>query len=118
MSTMTVETILNLIEQLSPTEQAKLEQLIRQRQSPPAKAKPPLDKRVPPIPLPDEAAMQRWLGEHAHEYPGQWIALDGDKLIAHGMDHQEVWAAAQASGAYLPLVTRLSSPDDLPFAGF
>ncbi len=118
MSMMTAETILSLIEQLPPTEQAKLEQLIVQRQTLPPKGKPPLDKRVPPIPLPDQAAMQRWLGAHAHEYPGQWIALDGDKLIAHGMNHQEVWAAAQASGAYLPLVTRLSSPDDLPFAGF
>ncbi|HEX4946424.1 MAG TPA: DUF5678 domain-containing protein [Blastocatellia bacterium] len=116
MSTMTAETIMEMIEQLPPTEQAKLEQLIVQHRTP--KAKPPLDKRVPPKPLPDQAAMQRWIGEHAHEYPGEWIALDGDKLIAHGPNHQEVWEAAQASGAYLPLVTRLPSPDDLPFAGF
>lgn len=118
MSMMTAETIMKLIEQLPPTEQAKLEQLIVQHRTPQPSAKPPLDKRVPPIPLPDQAAMQRWIGEHSHEYPGEWIALDGDKLIAHGMNRAEVWAAAQASGAYLPLVTRLPSPDDLPFAGF
>ncbi len=117
MSTMTAETILQLIEQLPPTEQARLEQFIVQRQTPPT-AKPPLDKRVPPIPLPDQAAMQRWLGAHAHEYPGEWIALDGDRLIAHGMNRAEVRAAADASGAYLPLVMRVPSPDDLPFAGF
>jgi hypothetical protein len=117
MATMTAETILTLIEQLPPTEQAKLEQLIAQRHTPPKNGKRPLDKRVPPIPLPDQAAMQRWLGEHAHEYPGEWIALDGNKLIAHSLDRAAVRAAADASGAYLPLVMRVPSPDDLPFAG-
>lgn len=116
MSTMTAETIMKLIEQLPPTEQAKLEQLIVQHRTP--KAKPPLDKRVPPKPLPDHAGMNRWLSEHAPDYAGQWIALDGDKLIAHGMNRAEVRAAADASGAYLPLAMRVPSPDDLPFAGF
>ncbi len=42
MSTMTAETILRLIEQLPPTEQARLEQLIVQRQAKPQNGKPPL----------------------------------------------------------------------------
>jgi len=25
-----------------------------------------------------------WIKAHAHEYPGEWIALDGDRLLAHG----------------------------------
>lgn len=25
-----------------------------------------------------------WIQAHAHEYPGEWIALDGDRLLAHG----------------------------------
>ncbi len=114
MSTMTAETIMKLIEQLPPTEQAKLEQLIVQHRTPQAKA--PLDKHVPP--KPDHAGMNRWLSEYAPDYAGQWIALDGDKLIAHGMNQAEVRAAADVSGAYLPLVMRVPSPDDLPLAGF
>jgi hypothetical protein len=43
--------------------------------------------------------------QHAHEYGGQWVALDGDRLIAHGTDAASVFAAADADGAYLPLVT-------------
>ena len=50
----------------------------------------------------------KWLAAHAHEYAGQWVALDGDTLIAHDPDHRQVWAAAEASGAYPPLVTFLT----------
>jgi len=40
----------------------------------------------------------KWLAAHAREYVGQWVALDGDTLIAHGPDHRQAWAAAEASG--------------------
>jgi hypothetical protein len=38
-----------------------------------------------------QAEMQ-WIQEHGHDYPGQWIAVDGDRLIAHGSDAQQVFA--------------------------
>ena len=122
MSTITAENILSLIEQLPSTERARLEQLLArakaQRQAQPENAKPPLDKRVPPAVLPDQKAIVRWLSEHSREYAGQWVALDGDRLIANGSSREKVRRAADESGAYLPLVTRIPSPDDLPFAGF
>jgi Family of unknown function (DUF5678) len=59
----------------------------------------------------------QWLATHAREYAGQWVALDGDRLIAHGPHHHEVWAAAEASGVYLPLVTFVENPDRV-YAGF
>ena len=121
MSTITAENILNLIEQLPPTERVKLEQLLAQRlaqQDPPETAKPPLDKCVPPAPLPDQKAILRWLNEHSQEYAGQWVALDGDRLIANGTTREEVRRAADNSGADLPLVTRIPPSDELPFAGF
>ncbi|MGE0131940.1 MAG: DUF5678 domain-containing protein [Blastocatellales bacterium] len=122
MSTITAENILSLIEQLPSTERAKLDQLLArqkaQQQAQSENVKPPLDKRVPPAPLPDQKAILRWLSEHSHEYAGQWVALDGERLIASGSNREEVRRAANESGAYLPLVTRIPSPDDLPFAGF
>jgi Family of unknown function (DUF5678) len=95
---------------LEPKERQKLLDELSDQQ--PDKA--PLDRRVPPKPMPDGAmrALQ-WITEHAREYAGQWVALDGARLIAHGRDHAEVWAAAQASGVYLPMVTFVDDPDKI-----
>jgi len=119
MSELTVENIVSQIVQLPPAERTRIRQLLDQfEQTEREPAKPPLDKRVPPKPMPDSTREFQWLAEHAREYAGQWVALDGDRLIAHGPNHNEVWAAAQADGAYLPLVTRVEDPDAPPFAGF
>ncbi len=112
MSELTAESIFTQIVQLPPIERSRLRQLLDQweksEQKPP---KPPLDKRVPPKPIP-EGGMRalHWIAEHRREYAGQWVALDGDRLIAHGPDHDEVWAAAQASGVYLPLISFVEDP--------
>ena len=59
----------------------------------------------------------RWLSEHRGEYIGQWVALDGDRLIAASLVQQEVWDAVSADTPNPPLVLRISSPDDLPYVG-
>jgi hypothetical protein len=74
-------------------------------------------KWAKPIPMPDPAPSMRWMNEHSHEYGGQWVALDGDRLIAHDVDADEVFAAADADGAYLPLVTYIPPVDAPPFVG-
>ena len=71
------------------------------------------DERLKPIPVPDSKRELRWLKEHAREYAGQWVALDGDRLIAHGPDAKAVFAAARADGAYLPMVSQVEDPDRL-----
>lgn len=60
----------------------------------------------------------RWLTEHRHEYAGQWVALDGDKLLASGSEASAVYEAARDSGVELPLVVQVESADDLPFGGW
>ena len=32
-----------------------------------------------------------WIEAHRDEYLGQWVALDGDRLIAHGSDAKKVY---------------------------
>ena len=110
MADITVEDLLTHIVKLSSTEQIRLRRLLEQ-QEPPQPAKLPRDRRVQPMPAPDSKREVQWLAAHACEYTEQWVALDGDKLIAHGPDHREVWAAAEASGVYLPLVTFVEDPD-------
>lgn len=29
-----------------------------------------------------------WLRDHSHEYPGEWVALDGNRLLAHGRERK------------------------------
>jgi Family of unknown function (DUF5678) len=118
MQEISVENILSQIAQLPLTERRRLRQLFEQQeeqQQPPGTqpARPPLDRRFPPNPIPGGAmrALQ-WIAEHAREYAGQWVALDGDRLIAHGKDARKVYAAANADGAYLPLVDLIEDPDD------
>jgi Family of unknown function (DUF5678) len=64
---------------------------------------------------PDPAPAMEWLRLHSKEYGGEWVALDGDRLIAHGPDAMEVYAAAEADGAYLPMIKYIEPADALPF---
>ena len=59
----------------------------------------------------------RWIADHAREYKGQCVALDGDRLIAYGANADEVFDAAEADGAKLPLVGFFDDPDKI-YAGF
>ena len=87
MSTLTAENILIMIEQLPTTERARLYQLLP---PPPTTTKPPLDKIVPCAPMPDRTREFDWIEAHKHEYPGPWVALDGDRLVAASLVEQEV----------------------------
>jgi hypothetical protein len=58
----------------------------------------------------------RWVSEHRKEYIGEWIALDGDRLLAHGTDAKAVFAAAR-SQVEVPFVAHIYPDDDLPTVG-
>lgn len=112
MSQVTVENILTQITQLPPSERVRLRLLLGKEFENGKTAKTSLDKRVPPIPAPNSQAAMKWLAEHTREYVEQWVALDGERLIAHGTDSQAVYAAAKADGMYLPLVEFIEDPDN------
>ncbi len=38
----------------------------------------------------------RWIDEHKEEFDGQFVLLEGGKLIAHGTNPKELYAAARA----------------------
>lgn len=60
----------------------------------------------------------RWIEVHRAEYAGQWVAVRGDRLLSSGTDGKEVYRAARAAGDERPFVTRVESPNELPFAGW
>jgi len=66
----------------------------------------------------DASKELRWLKEHRHEYMGQWVALDGDRLVAHGTNAREVFQTARKAGVKVPFIERILPIDDLPFGGW
>lgn len=112
----TLENILQLVKQLPRPEVARLREILSETLH---DTVPPLDKQVESIiPQADFSLSVKWLTEHGTEYAGQWVALDGDRLIANGEDAKEVYAAAGASGVKYPMVTQVEDPNAQPFAGF
>jgi predicted DNA-binding antitoxin AbrB/MazE fold protein len=60
----------------------------------------------------------RWLSEHRHEYAGQYVALDEDRLVSQGLDGREVYRQAQAAGVKHPFMAHIEPADALPFLGW
>ena len=68
-------------------------------------------------PIDDGRAELEWLANESRHFAGEWVALDGNRLVAHGPKLAAVKAAAQAAGVSRPFFA--SVPDsDLPFGGW
>jgi hypothetical protein len=48
-----------------------------------------------------------WIEEHREEYLNQWVCLEGDQLISHGMDGMEVHRKAKEAGIDAPFMVRI-----------
>ena len=59
---------------------------------------------------------QEWLEEHAKEYVGEWVVLDGARLIGHGIDPRPIVAEARSAGVQSPFVHFVAANSD-PFMG-
>lgn len=58
-----------------------------------------------------------WLQENRKKYSGQWVALDGDRLIASGPTAKEVYFKAKAEGVEIPFVELVIEREAMPFTG-
>ncbi len=90
MQTATVESILQQVATLPPGEQARLRTLLLNGNGAQKAVRPaPPIKLATPIPEPDLPAAMQWLADNSEQYVGQWVALDGGRLIAHSASHDE-----------------------------
>ena len=55
--------------------------------------------------------------EHKEEFDGQFVLLDGDRLIAHGKDPKPLYDVAREKGIEIPFVKRIKAKE-LPFGGW
>lgn len=111
MITSTVKSILQQIAALSDGEKTELRDRMTSEEGANGAAAGRAVLRLDPK---DEASL-RWLKEHGGEHINQWVALDGDRLIAHSVDFDEVVAAAKADGAELPLYHFIEPEPEHPF---
>lgn len=58
-----------------------------------------------------------WLKSHREEHGGQYVALDGDQLLAVGSNYRIAREKALAAGKPNAFVTYLSKPDEIAEMG-
>ncbi|HMV49946.1 MAG TPA: DUF5678 domain-containing protein [Blastocatellia bacterium] len=113
MSEITYENVLLQAQQLPWQAKQKLLQTLAEDLRP-----QPSRETLQPLPWKDRSREYQWLKDHAKNYVGQWVALEGDELIAHGATAIEVLAVATASGIERPLLIQVEDPDSPPSVGF
>jgi hypothetical protein len=54
----------------------------------------------------------KWLDENREKYLGQWVCLDGDRLIAHGSDAVKIYRDAREKGIEVPFVEHITEENE------
>jgi hypothetical protein len=100
------ETILDKVRRLPP---AKQEELLRFADG--------LERSAAarPVSSRDRSSEMKWLHENRPEYVDQWVAVEGDRLIAANADALQVFSAAKAAGIATPFIVHVVPEDPLPF---
>ena len=100
---------------LRPLSAATLEEHQRYRLIVEDAPKPVVTRKISSAP--NRSREYEWLREHRHEYAGQYVALAGHQLLAHGTDGRTVLAEAEATGEPLPYIVRVEDADETAFWG-
>jgi hypothetical protein len=99
----TLEQIIEKARALSPSEKRTLRQELDRELAEPA---------PPEWSQPSYRTFEReqaWIDAHRDEYLGQWVAVEGDSLVAHGANPREVYLAARDSGIEVPYLVRVEN---------
>lgn len=84
------------------------------------------DTRVLELPLAQVHPLLReqelaWIEKHRtkleEKYPGQWIVVEGEQLVAASNDPAKAAQQAENRGVQIPFLYRVPSSEDLPFIG-
>jgi Family of unknown function (DUF5678) len=67
------------------------------------------------VPSRDRTKEMKWIDENRASYADQWVAVEGDRLIAAGLDPLNIFAAAKAGGIQVPFIVHVPPADSLPF---
>lgn len=114
--TPTVENAIEIIRQLPPPDREKVRDWIdeeNQKELTEAEAKKAeLERKNQKF----KRALQ-WIEENKEEYDGKFVLLEGDNLIASGINPKELYEIARNKGIKIPFVKRVKAKE-LPFGGW
>lgn len=115
----TLEKVISDIRALNPEQQEQLRRLLNGSVVSSEKNDLPMKPRIIGTYTPkDRSQENEWLAKHQDQYAGQWVALDGGRLLGHGLVLKEVMAEVEKAGIKDALVVRAESSDALPYIGF
>src|SRR5688572_10283523 len=109
--TQSVDQIIKSIEQLPATEQERIRRWLED------KGAMNEEKDGSQGPINRSTKSLRWLHENREKYSGQWVALDGDRLIANGPTAKEVYSKAKTEGVEIPFVELVTDREPVLFTG-
>ena len=66
------------------------------------------------VPSRDRTMEMKWIDLNRAAYADQWVAVEGDRLVAAGNDPLQVFAAAKEEGIQTPFVVHMLPEDPLP----
>src|SRR5260370_21886624 len=58
---------------------------------------------IGPGPSRDRATERLWIERNRAAFAGQWVAVEGDRLVASGTDAQQIFTAAKSEGIESPM---------------
>ena|SRR5258707_12294984 len=102
----TLEQIMDEAQALSPAEKLKLRQALDH------------ELEAAAAPSQSRAVESTWVERHRDKYLGQWVALEGDTLIAHGANAREVYSAPRRAGIDGPYIVHITPKADAYIGGW
>ena len=61
---------------------------------------------------------RNWIDTHREQYLHQWVALDGDRLLAHGLDAKQVCDEAREQGITTPYLEQVLPKEETFIGGW
>ncbi len=60
---------------------------------------------------------RKWLDENSEKFMGEWVCLEGNKLIAHSADGRDLYQKAKEAGIEIPFIHHIVE-EKYPFGGW
>ena len=100
------EAILDWVRRLPPTQQQQVLRFADGLR---------LDPATRMVPSRDRQCEMNWIKLNRAKYAGQWVFVDGNRLIAADVDGHKAFAAAKAAGINVLFLVHVLPEEPLPF---
>ncbi len=109
----TLEQAIETIRTLPPADRQRLQRALQEQAARDAAAEPPDTAAQAKAErlrqgLDEYRRAKAWIAAHRAEYLGQGVALASDRLVSHGLNGEQVYDQAKATGINVPFLVRIS----------